>query len=55
MNNINIHNPIIDQGHIIDEIRKQNRMVVKLQHALYVSISMLCTLENSLIDKDKDL
>ncbi len=54
MKAINIHNPLIDQGHIIDKIRKQSRMVQKLQHALYVSISMLCILENSLADEDKD-
>lgn len=54
MKAINIHNPLIDQGHIIDKIRKQTRMVQKLQHALYVSISMLCILENSLADEDKD-
>ncbi len=48
MNQINMHNPIID------EIRKQTRMIEKLQHALYVSISMLCTLEKSLTDKEKE-
>jgi len=45
MNNINIHNPIID------DIRKQHRMVQKLHHALYVSLSILYALENSLKDE----